>query len=198
MIAYLSGEIIDLEINKMILMTSGWVWYNVWISDITSTNISLNEIKDFFIYHHITEGNQSLFGFLEKEEKQIFEELIKISWIGWRVAIQILSLWINKLSISVVNSDKKTIESIKWIWKKMAEKIILELKDKNFIKNYEFVWADSGKKKTSNLNTSLQSDIISTLTNMWYSKQAIEKALSKIPEDLKNMEEIIPAVIREI
>jgi len=39
----------------------------------------LNLEKSFFIYHHITEGNQSLFGFLEKEEKQIFEELIKIS-----------------------------------------------------------------------------------------------------------------------
>ena len=199
MIAYLSGKIIDLEINKMILLTNSWIGYEIWISDITQLNIEKNIELGFYIYHHITEGNQSLFGFLEKEEKQIFEELIKISWIWWRVAIQILSLWINRLSISVANADKKTIESIKWIWKKMAEKIILELKDKDFIKNYEFIWDNSkGDKKTSNLNTSLHSDIISTLTNMWYSKQAIEKALSKIPENLKNMEEIIPAVIREM
>jgi Holliday junction DNA helicase RuvA len=199
MIAYLSGKIIDLEINKMTLLTNSWVGYEIWISDITQLNIEKNIELGFYIYHHITEGNQSLFGFLEKEEKQIFEELIKISWIWWRVAIQILSLWINRLSVSVANADKKTIESIKWIWKKMAEKIILELKDKDFIKNYEFIWDNSkDNKKTSNLNTSLHSDIISTLTNMWYSKQAIEKALSKIPENLKNMEEIIPVVIREM
>jgi Holliday junction DNA helicase RuvA len=199
MISYLSGEIIELEANKIILLTNGWVWYNIWISDIVFIDLSLNIEKDFYIYHHITEGNQSLFWFLEKTEKQIFEELIKISWIWGKVAIQILSLWINKLSVSVANADKKTIESIKWIWKKMAEKIILELKDKDFIKNYEFIWDNSKEnKKTSNSNTSLHSDIISTLTNMWYSKQAIEKALSKIPENLKNMEEIIPAVIREM
>lgn len=199
MIGFLKGEIVDLEPNKMILLTSAGVWYEVWISDITFANLSLNIEKDFYIYHHITEWNQSLFGFLEKAEKQIFEELIKISWIWGRVAIQILWIWNSRLIKAVVEEDKKTIESIKWIGKKMAEKIILELKDKDFVKNWELIWLELNEnKKTSNLNTSLEIDIISTLTNMWYSKQSIEKALSKISPDLKTMEEIIPAVIKEI
>ncbi len=199
MIAYLSWEIIDLESNKMILMTNWGVWYEVWISDITFVNLSLNLTQDFFIYHHITEGNQSLFGFLEKTEKKLFEELIKISWIGWRVAIQILSLWENTLISAVKNEDKKLIESIKWIGKKMAEKIILELKDKDFVKNSNFnIVSNTKNEKWNNLEKSLESDIVSTLTNMWYSKQSIEKALTKISPDLETMEEIIPAIIREI
>lgn len=198
MIAYLRWEIIDLELNKMILLTNSWIGYEIWISDITQLNIKKNIELWFYIYHHITEGNQSLFGFLEKTEKQLFEELIKISWIGWKVAIQILSLWENALISAVKNEDKKLIESIKWIWKKMAEKIILELKDKDFIKNSPYSVSPKERELGHNIEKNLKQDIISTLTNMWYSKQAIEKALSKIPEDLKNMEEIIPAVIREI
>ncbi len=198
MIAYLSWEVIELELNKMILKTKGGVWYEVGISDITFANISLDQTKDFFIYHHITEGNQSLFGFLEKDEKDIFTELIKISWIGWKVAIQILSLWISRLSLAISDNDKKTIESIKWIWKKMAEKIILELKDKDFIKTCPQQNSSPHSISPKGREVEQQSDIISTLTNMWYSKQNIEKALSKISLDLKTMEEIIPAIIREI
>lgn len=198
MIAYLSWEIVDLESNKMILLTNGGVWYELGISDITFANIALNMEKFFYIYHHITEGNQSLFWFLEKSEKQIFEELIKISWIGWKVAIMILWLWVNTLANSVKNADNKMIESVKWVWKKMAEKIILELKDKDFVKNSPHLTSPKGEGKAQKIEKSVEQDIISTLTNMWYSKEKIEKALSNISPDLKTMEEILPAVIREI
>ena len=198
MIAYLKWEIIELESNKIVLLTNSGIWYKVWISDITKINISQNSIIWFHIYHHITEGNQSLFGFLEKTEKQLFEQLIKISWIWWKVAIQILSLGENTLISAVKNEDKKLIESIKWIWKKMAEKIILELKDKDFVKSSSHLISTKTDEHENKIEKSLESDIISTLTNMWYSKQAIEKSLTKISPNLKTMEEIIPAVIREI
>jgi len=198
MIAYISGEIIELEANKIVILTSGGVWFEVWISEITFSELSLNIEKSFYIYHHITEGNQSLFGFLEKSEKDIFTELIKISWIGWKVAIQILWLWVNTLSSAIKNEDKKMIESIKWIWKKMAEKIILELKDKDFILQSSNSVSPKGREIKHNLEKNLEIDIISTLVNMWYQKSAIQTALTKIPEELQTMEEILPAVIKEL
>ena len=79
----------------------------------------------------------------------------------------------------------------------MVEKIILELKDKDFVKNNVNILSEN-KKDFSNLERSLESDIISTLTNMWYSKQSIEKAISKISPKLKTMQEIIPAIIKEL
>lgn len=200
MIAYLSWEIIDLDSNKLVLLTNGGVGYEIWISDITYSNLNLWAEISFHIYHHKTENSESLFWFLEKTEKQIFEELIKISWVGWKVAIQILSLWVNTLSSAINSSDNKMIESVKWIWKKMAEKIILELKDKDFIKTSAQVstFKKEGVEQSIKIERNLYEDIISTFTNMWYDKKSIEKALTKISPELSTMEDIIPAVIKEI
>lgn len=198
MISYLSWEIIDIEPNKIILLTSWGIWYDIWISDINFLDLSLNIKKSFYIYHHITEGNQSLFGFLEKSEKQLFEELIKISWVWWKVAIQILSLWEDALISAIKNEDKKLIESIKWVGKKMVEKIILELRDKDFIKSSHNIKYPEWKWQIHKIEKSLEQDIVSTLTNMWYDKRVIELAISKIPSDLNTMEEIIPALIKKI
>jgi len=199
MIWFLKWEIIDLEDNSVILLTSSWVGYTVWISSITYSQISLNSEIELFIYHHIVEWWQSLFWFIEKSEKQIFEQLIKISWIWWKVAIQILSLWVSRLSVAVASEDKKTIESIKWIWKKMAEKIILELKDKDFIKNYDLVWGNiDSSNSTQSTNSEKFSDVKETLINMWYNSQKIEKTLANLPESLEKVEDIIVYVVRNI
>ena len=199
MIAYLKGKIIDINENKLVILTDSWIGYEVFINEKTFFELNKNKQVSLFIYHHIIEKNQSLFGFLQKEEKQIFEELIKISGIWGKVAIQILNLWINNLSNAIANEDKKMIESIKWIGKKMAEKIILELKDKDFVQNIAFSSSDT-KNKTNELKIekTLKQDIISTLTNMGYSKSAIEIALTKIPEELETIEEILPVVIKEL
>ena len=135
MIGYLQGKIIDLSMQECVVLTSGGVWYTVAINDVIYSRIALEETVHFHIYHHRTENSESLFWFLDINDKEVFTELIKISWVGWKVAMLILSLWVEKLIWAVQMADNKTIEGIKWIWKKMAEKIILELKDKDFIVN---------------------------------------------------------------
>jgi Holliday junction DNA helicase RuvA len=199
MIGFLKWEVIDLEDNNIILLTNSWIGYWVWISSITFSQISLNSEVELYVYHHIVEWWQSLFGFLEKSEKQIFEQLIKISWIWGKVAIQILSLWVSRLSQAIVSEDKKVIESIKWIWKKMAEKIILELKDKDFIKNHDLIWGNSEITNLKiNLNSEKFSDVKSTLVNMWYNSVKVEKTLANLPEWLNKVEDIIVYVVKNI
>ena len=66
-----------------------------------------------YIYHHITEVGQSLFGFVNIEEKKVFETLLKISGIGGKVAQQILSIGIERLITAIQSEDNTTIESIK-------------------------------------------------------------------------------------
>lgn len=199
MIWYLKWEVIDLDENNIILLTNSWIGYDIWISNITFSQLSINKEVSLYIYHHIVEWWQSLFWFLEKSEKQIFEQLIKISWIWWKVAIQILSLWVSRLSVAVANEDKKTVESVKWVWKKMAEKIILELKDKDFIKNYDLAWKKVWDINTSkNLDSNILNDVKATLVNMWYNSSNIEKTLAKLPEWIKNIDEIILYVVKNI
>ncbi len=195
MISYLKWKVIELDFLSVTILTSGWVWYSVGINELTYSKLWLESEVEIYIYHHITENNESLFGFIESEEKKVFTELIKISGVGWKVAMQILSLWVERLILAISWEDNKTIEWIKWIWKKMAEKIILELKDKNFGINL------SNRNTTLKANTisaDLHSSIKSTLTNMWYNPRDIDNLLLDLPEWIKNVWEIIPYVIRKL
>jgi len=197
MISYLKWNIIELDFSKVSILTSGGVWYEVFINELIYAKLSLKEIAELFIYHHRTENSQSLFWFIEKDEKDIFTQLIKISWVGWKVAMLILWLWINRLVEAISYEDNKTIESIKWIGKKMAEKIILELKDKDFwisLWDVKKSWENTNNK----LNKNLFSSIKDTLVNMWYVWKDIENILKHLPEWMDEAWDIIPYIIKEL
>ena len=151
------------------------------------------------MYHHITEGAQSLFGFTTIQEKQLFTELIKISGVGGKVALQILSLGKHRLIEAVQNDDKKTIESIKGIGKKMAEKIVLELKDKAFVTSHV---GESTENTTAAQQTILPAtfleNITGTLQNMGYQSRDIERVLTQVPAHYSSVEEVLPFMIREL
>lgn len=197
MIAYLKWKIVDLDFNKAIVLTDSWVGYEVGITEITYANISLNSEIELYIYHHLTENSEALFGFLEKIDKKVFEELLKISWVWGKVALQVLSLWVVRLSQAVKNDDKKTIEQVKWVWKKMAEKIVLELKDKDFIDLWLSIKSNSLKSEVK-LEKDIQEKVKSTLSAMWYNTRDIDRVLEWLPEWLDDLWEIIPFMIREL
>ncbi len=195
MISYITGKIIDLDFTSVTILTSAWVGYDIGINELTYSKIAMDKEENMYIYHHITENNQTLFWFLDKAEKQVFSELIKISGVWWKVAMQILSLGIERLLVAIQGEDNKTIQGIKWIWKKMAEKIILELKDKDF---GIIVSSAETLQKAATIPADLQNSIKSTLTNMWYNPRDIDRVISELPEDVNDAWEIIPYVIKEL
>ncbi|MCP4523596.1 MAG: Holliday junction branch migration protein RuvA [Candidatus Gracilibacteria bacterium] len=195
MIGYLQGKIIDLDFQECIIFTQSGVGYTVLINEIIYTHLALEEETSFFIHHHKTENSEALFGFLEKSDKKVFTELIKISGIGGKVAMQILSLGVIRLITAIQNTDKKTIESIKGVGKKMAEKIILELKDKDFV-----VEMNTEEKEFSGntLDQNVAGDVKNTLVTMGYNPKDVDGVLQKVPENLASVGEIIPFCIREL
>lgn len=195
MISYLKWKIIEIDFTNVSILTPGWIWYSVGINELTYSKLCLEAEVEMYIYHNISEWHQALFGFIEPEEKKVFSELIKISWVWWKVAMQILSLWIERLVLAIQWEDNKTIEWIKWIGKKMAEKILLELRDKDFwvvLSNSDTI------KKANSISWDLHTSIKSTLTNMGYNPRDIDKILFELPEWMENAWEIIPYVIREL
>ena len=196
MISYIKWKIIDLEFNSVTILTNSWVGYELGINELIYSKLSLEEETELFVFHHKTENSEMLFWFTEKLEKKIFQELIKISWVWWKVAMQILSLWVEKLVRAAKTEDNKTIESIKWVWKKMAEKIILELKDKDLW--FEVLAKNQNTQKQIFLEESLLSSIKSTLTNMWYNPKDVENILQNLPENLTDGWEIIPYAIKHL
>lgn len=197
MLSYLKWNLIDLESNSVIVLTASGIWHELIINELTYARLLNEKETEIYVYHHITENSQSLFGFLEKEEKELFKELIKVSWIWWKVANNILSLGIDKLIQAVKMEDEVTITSIPGIWKKMASKMILELKDKDIFKHAN-IEIKKEWKTARKIESSLQSTVIESLTNMWYKKQDIERVLQELPENMNSVSEIIPFVIRNI
>ena len=199
MIAYLKWKIIELQSNKVVILPNSGVGYEVLISELVYATLQGLEEIELYIYHHRTENSQILFGFIEKEEKQIFEELIKVNGVWWKVAFNILSIWILRLIEAIKSADNKTIESIKWIGKKWASKIILELKDSDVIKSYTNIsWKNTENKEKHIDFSQKHQDVINTLVVMWYKKENIEKTLAELPESISSINEIIPFVIKNI
>lgn len=196
MIAFLKGNIRYINEKEVCILTHSWVWYSAIINDLTYSNFLWKEEVELFIYHHITENAQNLFGFVSKEEEEIFKELIKISWIGWKVAMNILSMGIDNLIKALKLEDQKAVESINWIWKKWAQKIILELKDKDFVKNCSAnIWDKKEESKQTNLYSK---EVFDTLVWMWFNPNKVDEVLWNLPENITNIEDVIPYAIRNL
>lgn len=202
MISYIKWVIKNIELNSIIVLTESWVGYELVINELVYSKIYDKTEVELFVFHAISENAQSLFWFLDIEDRKIFKELIKISGVWWRVAQTILSLWTHRLKEAILNEDKKTLESIKWVGKKMAEKIVIELSDKDFVKNVEFEKTSSSSTKNTsdivNIDINLKKEIISSLSLMWYNVKDIENVLQNMPEWFDSVEKIIPYVIKNI
>lgn len=196
MISYIKWKIIELDFNSLTILTASGLGYELGINELIYSKITKEEEIELFVYHHKTENSESLFWFIESREKKVFTELIKISWIWGKVAMQILSLWVDRLLTATKSEDNKTIESIKWVGKKMAEKIILEFRDKDFW--LEILLPKNTEKKSSNLDENLLSSIKSTLTNMWYNPKDVENILQDLPAEMNDIWTIISYVVKNI
>ncbi|MBB1565214.1 Holliday junction branch migration protein RuvA [Candidatus Gracilibacteria bacterium] len=196
MISYIKGKIIELDFNSLTILTASGLGYELGINEQIYAKLALEEETELFVFHHKTENSESLFGFSEILEKKLFIELIKISGVGGKVAMQILSLGVEKLVRAAKTEDNKTIESIKGVGKKMAEKIILELKDKDL--GFEVLAKNQNTQKQIFLEESLLSSIKSTLTNMGYNPKDVENILQDLPENLTDVGEIIPYAIKHL
>lgn len=200
MLSYIKWTIKNIDFTSAIILTESGVWYEININELIYASIFEKKEVELYVYHSISENGQSLFGFLSFDDRVLFKELIKISGVWGRVAQAILSLGSSRLKRAILDDDKKTIESAKWVGKKMAEKIVLELSDKDIVKNFEYEQNSQEKKQntTSNIKKDLRSEIISTLTLMWYNAKKVEDILDNLPEWLESVDKIIPYVIKNI
>ena len=130
MIAFVSGKFVTKLPSQVIVDVNG-VGYELQISLNTYSHISNSESGKLHTYLHITENAQTLFGFFDLAEKELFLSLISVSGVGASTARMMLSGSKPAEIISaIIQNNTKQLESIKGIGKKTAERIVLELKDK--------------------------------------------------------------------
>lgn len=129
---YISGTLAELS-TSMAVIDAGGVGYMLSISSNTLGRLSgkEGEFVKLFTYFAVREDAMELFGFFDEEEKKAFELLISVSGVGPKAALAVLSvLTPDRLSGAVLSGDAKLICKANGVGKKIAERIVLELKDK--------------------------------------------------------------------
>ena len=138
MIGKLTGETSILN-EESIIIDVGGVGYIVYVSKNTIANILNNSRYSIWIYTQVKEGEMTLFGFLETEEKQWFELLITVQGIGGKVALSILSA-LNPAMLfnAIMSQDSNIFKKVNGVGPKLASRIINELKDKKNVHKKSF------------------------------------------------------------
>ena len=131
MIAYIKGELVEVEENALII-EAGNIGYRVFISTQTLSELPAvgAQIK-LHTYFNVREDAMQLYGFLTRDDLEVFQLLLNVNGIGPKAALGVLSgLSADDLRFAVLTDDAKTISKAPGIGGKTAQKIILELKDK--------------------------------------------------------------------
>jgi Holliday junction DNA helicase RuvA len=172
MIAYLKGDFVYKN-PAMVHVDVNGVGYEVMIS--LNTYSKIQNLEKGVLYTHllVREDAHILFGFFDAAEKEIFLLLLGVSGVGASTARVMLSyMKPNELARAIVMGDSKTLESIKGIGKKTAERIVLELRDKLAKHPVE-------SNNSLMINNTLHTDALNALTALGINRQAADQAIQK-------------------
>lgn len=167
-----------------------------------SSNASLSKIKNgdtvtLYTYLHVKEDLMQLFGFVTEEELATFKMLIGVSGVGPKMALAILStLTPAEFAMSVVTQDSKAITTAHGVGKKLAEKIIIELKDK--LKGVEL--CDITEEKSTQLHATNDniSEAINALIVLGYSTVDARRAVMSVANDASGLEDVIKLALKKL
>lgn len=178
MISYLSGQIKHKN-DKFIILDVNGVGYQVFISPLTLEAIGQSDEATLFTKLFVKEDAMELYGFLAMEELEFFEQLLTVTGVGPKSALNIISVGkIEDLKRTIIHGDASILTKVSGIGQKTAERLILELKNKISIK--------TGEGEKVDLENLGDSGAIDALVNLGYRRAEAREALYKV--DPKVME----------
>ncbi|MDP4181095.1 MAG: Holliday junction branch migration protein RuvA [Bacillota bacterium] len=199
MFAHIKG-ILDYKHNDYLVVEANGVGYkiNTSLTTIEKAGAVGDEVK-VYTHLYVREDIMSLYGFVSREELSMFELLISVSGVGPKAAISLISsVPSTKFSLAVITDDAKTLTKAQGIGNKMAQRIILELKDK--IKKEQLVETvdDSNYKSTAGAGNSKVSEAISALIVLGYTPMEASKAINSIYQDDMDLESIVKNALKSL
>jgi len=173
MIASLNGTLESLGTDHVIVNVNG-VGFMVYLpTSVLSVLGAIGEEVRLHTHMHVKEDDISLYGFSSADELQIFETLISVSGLGPKLALAMLSaMSVDQLSMAIATGSTDLLISISGIGKKMADRIVLELKDKI---GAGLIAAPVGQMTREN------SDVLAALTSLGYSVAEASRAVTTLP-----------------
>lgn len=193
MIHHLKGQLIEKNPTYLVIACNG-VGYMVHISLHTFSLIPDTENISIYTHLHVKEDSHTLYGFYQKSERDIFRLLISVSGVGTSTARTMLSsLEPNQVREAIANADVPTIQSVKGIGAKTAQRVILDLKDK-ILKVYGddevFVPQDN----------TIKEEALSALETLGFARKQATRVVDKIMKDSTSptVESIIKTALKNL
>ena len=191
MLEYITGAVSELSPTFLVVDNSG-LGYFIKISLNCYSAIGENKEVKVFLHEVIREDTHDLYGFIDKEEREIYRKLISVSGVGPNTAlIMISSLSTSEIIAAISTGDVETIKSVKGIGLKTAQRVIVDLKDK--IGNM----SDSMELFDNKGNT-IKDESLSALIMLGFSKKQAEKAVDKTIKlgEVNDVEGVIKAALK--
>lgn len=189
MIAYLEGIVKDISINEVIILVNG-VGYLIYCSNNTIDKLpAIGQSCEIYVKTIVREDCFDLYGFIDKDEKQLFNLLTNVNGVGNKTAMAMLgALNTNDLKRAIANADISVLSSCPGIGKKTAERIVLELKEK--LKDEIQILSNTQTNSTVKLNNSLEKEAVFALNALGYSSKEAGYAVKMAMDSSQNLADI--------
>jgi len=189
MIGFLNGEVVARD-DPYIVIDVGGVGYKVVVANGVLSSISKNTKVKLFVYTHVREDAISLFGFLDSLDLKLFENLISVSGVGPKTAMNIFSIGDReKIIQAIITNDVSFFTSVPRLGKKNAQKIIIELKTK---------FGSIGDLDLAKIDVKENSEVIAALKTFGFSSREVLEAVRSIRGEGKTTEEKIRMALKEL
>ncbi len=194
---YIEGTVAELGSNYAVIDCGG-VGYELSVSVFTLSQLTAGERARLYVAEAIKEDAFDLYGFTTKSEKRMFQLLVGVSGVGPKAALSILSASTPEtLSMAILSGDEKAITVAQGIGKKIAQRVIYELKDK-IAKETGAIPAASPGVKSAPAGPDRLSDAAAALGVLGYSASEINSALRGVDTSALDTEGIIKAALKNM
>ncbi len=193
MFYYLNGKITVLE-PGLAVVDCGGVGYACRTTSYTLSQLALNQEARLYTYTSIREDAVELFGFATREELRCFELLLGVSGVGPKAALSLLSaVPPNRLTLAVMTGDEKALTVAQGVGKKMAQRVLLELKDKFGSQTELDFSAPTGAVAAPESHAALA---MAALSELGYSQSEIGAAMKGLKPEGLSTEELVRQALR--
>ena len=202
MLSFIKGELVEIFEDTIVVETNG-VGFNIKVPvSVIEVMPRIGEEVKIYTYLNVREDEMSLFGFLTRDDLNVFKLLITVSGIGPKVGIGIMSnISADDLRYAVLGDDVNTIKSLPGIGPKTAQKLIIELKDKlklEDVLNGSLI--DRNNAKTNNNNIMIiRNDACEALVSLGYSRADALSAVKSVSDiEQKTSEDILKEALKAL
>lgn len=193
MIATLSGVVAE-KLGEVVILEVAGVGYGLLVTSEDYGWLPAGEPAKVYVYEHIRENAHDLYGFAKLETKELFELLLSVNGVGPKMALALLSTGSSAdVKAAIANGDTKLLQTAAGVGKRVAERVVVDLKDKVGLPGVDL--AGAGLLQTDGILR--QDDAVEALVALGYSPQDAARALQTIDQALPT-EQRVKLALKEV